>query len=174
MKRIKRKITCNRCGLSESRRSIVFGRGELPCDLLIIGEAPGVTEDMRGEAFVGQSGLLLDRMIQGSGLNKFRVFRTNTVLCRPTEGLKGENREPTPEEILLCSGNVYRIINAARAREVLLLGAVAKNTWAKSLPRYTTAIHPSALLRTGSESSPYYMTTLQTFRTIEERLSNEI
>lgn len=169
MKRIRMEV-CAQCGLAMTRRNVVPGRGELPCDLLIIGEAPGVTEDMTGQSFIGLAGQLLDRMEKASGLAEFRIYRTNCVLCRPCDDWRAKNRQPTPEEVLACLANVNTLIRLARPRVALLLGRVSRTYFSKDFAVYFTAIHPSALLQSGSEESPHYLGAMQRFGTVYRKL----
>ena len=55
--------TCERCGLSQGRQSVVFGSGSPRADLMFIGEGPGAEEDRRGLPFVGRAGELLTKII---------------------------------------------------------------------------------------------------------------
>ena len=55
---------CRRCGLCETRKTIVFGVGDPDADLVVIGEGPGEQEDIRGEPFVGPAGQMLDKMLE--------------------------------------------------------------------------------------------------------------
>ena len=50
--------SCNKCILHRYRRQVVYGRGCIPADICLIGEAPGQTEDMMGKAFTGKAGIL--------------------------------------------------------------------------------------------------------------------
>lgn len=161
--RLKRIHGCRKCGLYRYRKNVVIGRGDLPCDLLIIGEAPGRTENYNGIAFDGQAGMLLDKMLSESGLDALRLYFTNVILCRPCESVTGDNRKPTPDEVLYCSGNVNTIIEKAAPKHVLLLGDVAKTYMKKEFPDAFTAIHPSAILRTGGKQSPMYLSTVRSF-----------
>ena len=54
---------CQRCPLGQQRSNICLARGTVPCDVLFIGEAPGVSEDTFGLPFVGPAGQLLDQII---------------------------------------------------------------------------------------------------------------
>ncbi|GAG10072.1 unnamed protein product, partial [marine sediment metagenome] len=80
---IKRYKNCRKCGLYEFRRKIVFGRGKVPADILFVGEAPGKSEDLIGEAFVGPSGRLLDMAIKDAakilGIKKPPTFYVSNV-----------------------------------------------------------------------------------------------
>jgi uracil-DNA glycosylase family 4 len=100
-------------------RQAVFGRGNPQAPVMIIGEAPGAEEDARGEPFVGQAGLLLDRMLKEAGLEG-RVFLTNTVFWRPPG-----NRPPSPAEQAASAPFVERAFALLKPKAVLLLGAAA-------------------------------------------------
>ena len=54
---------CNHCYLCETREKIVLARGNVPADILFIGEAPGEGEDSTGVPFIGPAGRLLDEII---------------------------------------------------------------------------------------------------------------
>ena len=55
--------TCNSCELHKFRTNTVFGIGNKNADWLVIGEAPGADEDLKGEPFVGRAGKLLNSML---------------------------------------------------------------------------------------------------------------
>lgn len=57
---------CTACSLSVQRSRVVLYRGQVPCDVLFVGEAPGESEDVVGTPFIGPAGKLLDAMIRGS------------------------------------------------------------------------------------------------------------
>ena len=156
---------CQRCTLACTRYNVVMGRGDLPCDLLCIGEAPGKSEDLLGEAFVGEAGKLLDQMFLQARLINRSIYLTNVVLCHPTDKRGGANREPTQTEILACMSNVMSIVNWAQPRVVLLIGDVAEKYYKKTFPGAYHITHPAALLRTGGAQSPYY---LKNIRILEE------
>jgi DNA polymerase len=153
--------TCARCQLRLMRRNVVIGRGEVPADIAFIGEAPGKTEDLLSEAFTGQSGKLLDKLISDSlKLAEIKkvpsVYFTNCVLCRPTDEAFGDNRQPSQIEVASCSSNVNRIIKYVKPKIVVFVGKIAEKYFKKEFP-YTVSIqHPSFLLRQGGTASSYY------------------
>lgn len=51
------------CGLADTRTNVVFGVGSPTAEVLLVGEAPGASEDQQGEPFVGAAGKLLDDML---------------------------------------------------------------------------------------------------------------
>lgn len=55
---------CQRCPLAQQRGSICLARGTVPCDVLLVGEAPGASEDALGRPFVGPAGDLLDKIVR--------------------------------------------------------------------------------------------------------------
>jgi len=111
---------CTRCSaLVESRSRIVNGVGPPDADLLFVGEAPGATEDERGEPFVGRSGDVLEDGLRDVGLARADVRITNCVRCRPPE-----NRDPTVEELANCRQYLEREIAAVEPELVVTLGKV--------------------------------------------------
>ena len=57
-------IACRKCALAETRHNVVFGSGNPNAEVMFIGEGPGEQEDLKGEAFVGRAGKLLDDMLE--------------------------------------------------------------------------------------------------------------
>ena len=157
----------NGCSLKKTAMNLVFGDGDVRARILLIGEAPGAEEDRRGIPFVGPSGLLLNRMLASIGLDRSRVFISNTVFWRPPG-----NRTPTPQETALCLPFLERLVEIIDPGIVVTLGgAAAKSLLAQSesvgrlrgrwfpystprLPRpvqATALYHPAYLLRTPAQ-----------------------
>lgn len=118
---------CRACGLCESRTQTVFGVGHTEAEWMIVGEAPGEQEDLRGEPFVGPAGQLLDAMLYALGLSREaagpaaeRVYIANTLKCRPPR-----NRNPAPEEMAACEPFLVRQIQLVRPRVILAMGRFA-------------------------------------------------
>lgn len=57
--------------------------GPKTAKIVIVGEAPGATEDSTGIPFHGASGELLDRMLSRVGIDRSACFVTNVVHTRP-------------------------------------------------------------------------------------------
>lgn len=72
---------CTRCRLHQSRTQVVFGQGDPHADLMFVGEAPGFHEDRQGVPFVGPSGQLLNRLLEGIGLRREDVYICNVNKC---------------------------------------------------------------------------------------------
>lgn len=150
---------CQRCPLAITRHAIVFGAGNPQADLVIVGEAPGEQEDLKGEPFVGMAGEMLDRMIQNVlGLQRKDVYILNILKCRPPR-----NRDPLPEEREACFPFLERQISCISPKMILILGAIAhralfqtsdgislvRGKWSlwHDIPTMST-FHPAYLLRT--------------------------
>jgi uracil-DNA glycosylase family 4 len=122
---------CTRCRLNQSRTQVVFGQGDPRADLMFVGEAPGFHEDRQGLPFVGPSGQLLNRLLEGIGLRRQDVYIANVVKSRPPS-----NRDPLPDEIAACRPWLDAQIRLVDPKVVVTLGNFA----AKTLLETTTGI----------------------------------
>jgi DNA polymerase len=111
---------CTRCRLAAGRTQVVFGAGDPAADLMFVGEAPGFHEDQQGVPFVGQAGKLLDRLLEGIGLARDRVYIANVLKCRPPG-----NRDPQLDEIEACEAHLFRQVELVRPKVVATLGNFA-------------------------------------------------
>jgi uracil-DNA glycosylase family 4 len=59
--------------------------GPCPARIMLVGEAPGEHEEMRGEPFVGTSGQELNRMLNEAGIMRSQCFVTNVIRVRPPQ-----------------------------------------------------------------------------------------
>lgn len=108
------------CALKRTALHTVFCDGDVNSPVMFIGEAPGAEEDKQGLPFVGQSGLLLNKMLSAIGFSRSQVYITNVVYWRPPG-----NRTPDPDEIALCLPFLERHIELMQPKVVVLLGATA-------------------------------------------------
>ena len=113
--------SCSRCEqLAAHRTQTVFGTGDQAADLLVIGEAPGRDEDIRGEPFVGRAGQLLNAMLKAIGFEREQVYIANILKCRPPD-----NRDPTSDEAANCSGYLQQQIELIAPKVILVVGRIA-------------------------------------------------
>jgi DNA polymerase len=122
---------CTRCRLHQSRTQVVFGQGDPHADLMFVGEAPGFHEDRQGIPFVGPSGQLLNRLLEGIGLRRQDAYIANVVKSRPPQ-----NRDPQPDEIAACRPWLDAQVRLVDPKVVVTLGNFA----AKTLLETTTGI----------------------------------
>lgn len=114
-------VRCNGCALAKTRKTFVFGSGNVDAPLMIIGEAPGAEEDLQGLPFVGAAGQLLTELLAAIALDRKKdVFITNVLKCRPPD-----NRTPDAGEIIACMPLLRKQIQVIAPRLLLLLGRIA-------------------------------------------------
>lgn len=118
--------------------------------------APGESEDLHGEPFIGISGNILNTMLAYSA-SSFLATYTNTVCCRPFHNIEttaniklhGKNRDPEESEMELCRSHIDQILLSYKFNGILTLGEVAThhmNTFKHKLP-YLSLFHPAYIAR---------------------------
>jgi DNA polymerase len=155
---------CTRCPLYATAKNPVPGAGNRNAGLMLVGEAPGASEDEQGIPFVGQAGQLLTKIIAAIDLSRDDVFIANVLKHRPPG-----NRNPLPEEVVACSPYLVRQIELIRPKVILALGTFAAQTLLDTkltigklrgqVHRYygvplVVTYHPAALLRNPSWKRP--------------------
>lgn len=107
--------------LNRFAKNIVIGDGNEGAKILLIGEAPGETEDEMGIPFCGRSGKLLEKALSTIKLTrKDNIYITNTVFWRPEN-----NRKPTKEELEFCFPFLKKIIQIINPQIIITAGGVA-------------------------------------------------
>lgn len=121
-------LVCAKCQLAKGRTKVVFGNGLVPCDLMLIGEAPGADEDLQGLPFIGRAGQLLTQILASVGIKRpDDIYIANTVKCRPPE-----NRAPLAVEQEACRSYLEAQIKFVKPKIILLAGAPAVKAVLKS------------------------------------------
>lgn len=169
---------CTKCDLSKYRRKQVKGRGSLPCDILFIGEGPGKSEDARGLPFIGPSGrtlaIALEKATKQADMKKMpKIYITNTVQCRPCDGVNEPNREPTIEEFMACRFHLERIYINAMPIKIVFLGKVAEKFLKRIYPGSITLQHPAYINRRGGIGSPSFVAFVRELSNIFKEVENE-
>lgn len=151
-------LACRRCGLCETRHSVVFCQGAAHAEVMLVGEGPGANEDEQGLPFVGKSGQLLDHYLEAVDLSRDKnIYIANIVKCRPPQ-----NRDPLPEESAACMPWLRQQFQLIRPKIVVCLGRVAAQRmldpgfsisrdhgkfFDKQGTLFMATYHPAALLR---------------------------
>lgn len=118
---MRRDPNCTRCPLHATAQFVcLLGQGPIPCDIVILGEAPGEREDDSGKPFVGRAGRLLDSCLERANASREDVYITNVVHCRPPG-----NRTPKAQEIRACQHWLTHELSRVKPKYILLLGATA-------------------------------------------------
>lgn len=162
-----------RCRLCPSRKLPIEGEGPAPCRVMLIGEAPGKTEDRtrdsegRGRPFHGDAGQELNEVyLPAAGLRRQDVYVTNAVRCIPDEN----GSSPSQALVQCCvQSHMPGEVALADPEIIVTLGAVAYSAMFPGQPnleqahgipvhaRYSDVwegtlipmYHPAAALRSG-------------------------
>lgn len=116
-------LSCAKCAIAKDRNNVVFGEGNINAKLMLVGEAPGYDEDIKGRPFVGKAGMLLTKIIEAMGLKREDVYICNILKCRPTA-----NRNPMPEEIANCIDYLCGQIEYIKPKVICGMGKFASQT----------------------------------------------
>lgn len=167
--------SCTRCILHQHRKQVVHIRGtSLPCDVLFVGEAPGVSENALGDPFVGPAGKRMDLIVAKSLTSDTSYCLINLIGCIPLDEDKSKAEEPETECIEACSPRVRELVEMANPKLIVCVGKLSsvwlnsahlKNVWktprthgarimtreydihpGSKIPR-VEIMHPSAIIR---------------------------
>ena len=116
---------CSQCKLCDQRYMIVLGKGQAPCDILLVGEAPGESEDVHGQPFVGPAGYLLDQIVSRS-TGSLRKAYTNLVGCFPAVSKQLGTHRPYEDEIEACRPRLQEFIELAEPKLIVAVGSLAE------------------------------------------------
>jgi len=173
---------CTTCSLHETRKQTVFGSGSYNASWMVIGEAPGASEDQQGKPFVGRAGQLLTEMLKALGLQRDEVFIANILKCRPPQ-----NRDPRPIEVDSCEGFLRQQVALLKPKIILAAGRVAAQNLLKTdapLARLRGKVHyyqdipvivvyhPAYLLRSPLEKRKAWVDLLLALRTFDGERGN--
>ena len=173
------------CELKNNATQLVFADGNSESKIMIIGEGPGQKEDEQGKPFVGDAGVLLNKMLKAIQIKRNNIYITNVVNWRPAE-----NRTPNDDEILEFLPFLQRQIDIIKPKFIFLLGGVAakailstplalgklRGKWheykslnlEEGIPTIAS-YHPAFLLR----SPQYKKHSWEDLQMLQEKLKNE-
>ena len=108
------------CELKSNSTNLVFSDGNYQSQIMIVGEGPGQKEDETGKPFVGDAGMLLNKMLKAINLERSQVYITNVVNYRPPN-----NRKPEPTEVTRYSEFLRKHISIIDPKILILMGSTA-------------------------------------------------
>ena len=121
LENLKEKISnIDNCELKNHATQLVFSDGTSESQLMIVGEGPGQKEDELGKPFVGDAGMLLNKMLKAINIDRNKVYITNVVNYRPPN-----NRKPEPAEITRYSNYLREHISIIDPKILILMGSSA-------------------------------------------------
>lgn len=159
---------------------------------MIVGEAPGETEEREGKPFVGKSGELLTKLLAKVGIDREECDITNVISKRPSGNNFGifykDKKRTEPTEELLEAYRVLKYkITSIKPKMVIGFGGEALKaltghggieSWRGSIFKinsHTKSIctfHPSALMRGGGRGHWYLPATLMDLNKVVEESKN--
>jgi uracil-DNA glycosylase family protein len=172
---------CRGCELYQDAAQTVFGRGPAAAPMMLVGEQPGDSEDLRGEPFVGPAGKLLDRALAEAGIDPARSYLTNAVkhFAFTRRGTRRIHQTPKRGHVVACRPWLAAELRSVRPAVLVALGATASQSlFGPSFrlsqhrgevlhlpegsvepgvdPLVVVTIHPSAILRAGDAREEMY------------------
>ena len=108
------------CELKKFAKNIVFSDGNPNSQIMLVGEGPGEKEDAQGKPFVGDAGILLNKMLNAIKINRENIYITNVVNYRPPN-----NRKPEFSEIKRYSVFLREHISIINPKILILMGSTA-------------------------------------------------
>ena len=121
LNKLKEKIqNIENCELKNNASKIVFADGNVNSSIMIVGEGPGQKEDELGKPFVGDAGILLNKMLNAININRKNIYITNVVNFRPPN-----NRKPESAEIRKYSNFLRNHISIIDPKILVLMGSTA-------------------------------------------------
>ncbi|MFG6150484.1 uracil-DNA glycosylase [Halobacillus sp. B23F22_1] len=113
----------------------VLGGGSSEADIVIVGEAPGEHEAVKGVPFIGRAGDELDKQFNYIGIKREEVYITSAVRSRPYKwvkttkkgsgGSRKANRKPNKKEIWAHAPILDYQLNTIAPKLIIALGGVA-------------------------------------------------
>jgi DNA polymerase len=157
---------CRGCDLWVNATQTVFGEGGRGAEVMLVGEQPGDQEDRQGHPFVGPAGRLLDAGLEQAGIDRKRVYVTNSVKHFKfvvIERGRRLHKKPSASQIRACNPWLQEEIRVVKPRVIVALGATAAQALLGKQFRVTqnrgtpipsdfaeavvATVHPSAVLR---------------------------
>jgi uracil-DNA glycosylase family 4 len=158
-----------RCEACPFKTRLCGSKGPEDSPFVIVGESPGTNEIRAGLPFVGESGKLLNAVLESVGLNSLGIepYILNALQCYPPPSAKQNGSNKMQEATRACQPRLIEAITKHPRKVILCLGAAA--SWSvtnnfgikitqsrgRVLPSpyaengVVLAVHPAFLMRQG-------------------------
>jgi DNA polymerase len=119
--------SCPRCELAKTRKRVVFGEGDVDAQVMLVGQGPGPTDEEAGRPFAGPAGALLDKLLEGAGLDRKKLWITNVIKCWAIEekGGRKSTRAPNAIEMKACRLWLDQELEIVNPRIIVCIGGPA-------------------------------------------------
>ena len=161
---------CQGCQIYQCARQTVFGKGSPNASVMLVGEQPGLQEDIEGQPFVGPAGKVLRTELDALGIAASDLYVTNAVKHFKNVKVNGRqmHRSPGIREVNACKPWLSAEIALVQPKVILCLGVIPAKAlitpgfkmttqhgqWQKMADTDTKiagTYHPAALLRAPDE-----------------------
>ncbi len=143
---------CTKCSLHKTRSKAVPNEGSEDADILFMGKKVGRKDDKIGQPYKGETGKVLDDILDDLGFDRNDVFLTNLTRCY------GGSRDPKKRELDKCASYFEKELKIIDPNYIVALGKlVAERLLQKkiklkevhgSIYTYTTLTYSGKLLLT--------------------------
>jgi DNA polymerase len=121
LQKLNKKIkNCKKCSLWRMRKNAVPGEGPANAKIMLVGQAPGAMENLKGVPFCGRAGKFLGHLLKIAGIDRKKIFITSPIKCFPPK-----NRKPKKKEIEACLPWLKKQIEIIKPKKFILLGEIA-------------------------------------------------
>ena len=103
---------------------LVFSDGNKKSKIMIIGDAPGISDEINNKPFSGDVGLLLNKMLEAIKLNRTKVYLTNIINFRLPD-----NKKLSEYDIKNFKPLIYDHIEIINPKLIMILGTSALKTF---------------------------------------------
>ena len=146
----------------------LLGHGSLDAKVVFVGEAPTIVEMEAGQAFAGEAGELLQKILVAAAISPADCYFVPVMVWRPEPPTQYGKRPPTARELAFNLPYLRAQIDVVAPRAVVALGAQAFEALHGRTPSITQArgrwfdlggvpllptFHPNYLLHTPSASA---------------------
>ena len=108
------------CNLKKNSKCLILGDGDINSPLMLVGEAPGASEESLGYTYQGEIGSLLKKMLLAIDIKKEKIYSTYSINFRPPE-----DRKPSSQEIKRYSIFLKEHISIINPKIIILMGSTA-------------------------------------------------
>jgi uracil-DNA glycosylase family protein len=183
---VRRSRECQACPIGRLENRTVFGEGPPDARVMLVGEQPGNDEDLGGRPFIGPAGRLLDRALGEAGLQRERLYLTNTVKRFKYEprGKARLHKRASAAEQAACRMWLAAELEQVAPGIVVALGAMAAQAFLGPSFRVTRSRgewqqrgagvrvlatwHPSAILRARDDREQRYRELVADLRRVAD------
>lgn len=110
-------LDCKACKRAAGRRCVIRGAGNYSPEIMFVGLHPTEDDNEFGQPYMGQRGMLVDRILEKAGIPKRSVYFTYLAKCY------SKDAKPKVADIKFCAGYLDKEIRALRPKLIILEGS---------------------------------------------------